>query len=174
MRVERPAVGNDGSEGTSQYLEDLKIDHLALDIEWLEQAQIFFKYGEKSARENRELDRVKQKYEVVCAKADAKIRSSYEDKKPTEAAIRSALALDKDVLEVAEELREQKYNHDISVVGVRAFDQRKSALENMVKLQAQNYFASPKEPRNLQTEYDKRVKQKEAYSRLAASSKRER
>lgn len=157
---------------TSEFEKDLYIDPTALDVEWLEQPQTFFKYAKKLAKASRKLDRLKQREDVIQARADSTIRSKYTDKKPTEVAIRSELLQDEVVITIARELIDQKYEVDLLISAVRSFDQRKAALENLVRLQAQNYFASPKEPRNLNMEYEKRALQNETRSKIAASVSR--
>ncbi len=159
---------------SSTFEEDLRIDPLALDVEWLLQPQLFFKYSEELAKANRELDRIKLKYEVTQAKVDNEIRSKYADKKPTEAAIKSEILQDEEVTKISIEFSDQKKVVDLLNAGVRAFDQRKTALENLVKLQIQNYNASPKEPRDLSVEYNKRMQQDSIRNKIAASSVRRR
>ena len=40
---------------------------------------------------------------------------------------------------------------------LKAFEQRKDALENLVRLHGQQYFAGPKIPRDLPSEMEKRT-----------------
>lgn len=150
----------------SQYENDLMIDPQALDIEWLEQPMKFFYYSEKLARSQRELARLKLKQDVVQAQVDAKIRNQYLDKKPTENAIKGAIFQDPDVINIFELVADQEETVALINASVRSFEQRKSSLENLVKLQAQNYNAGPKEPRNLKLEYDKKTKQQQAFYKI--------
>ena len=45
---------------------------------------------------------------------------------------------------------------------VYAFEQRKTSLENLVRLHGQQYFAGPKMPRDLRKEVDRRAQQRKA------------
>ena len=51
-----------------------------------------------------------------------------------------------------------KYEYDIAIGVVRAFDHRKAALENLVRLHSQSYFAGPAVPRNIAEERQMRDK----------------
>jgi hypothetical protein len=154
----------------SQFEEDLYIDPTALDVEWLNQPNTFLKYTEKLAWASRELDRHKQRLDVIQARVDTEVRGKYTDKKPTETAIHNEVIQNELVLHEMEEILHQKYEVDLLTGAVRAFDQRKTALENLVRLQGQNYFAVPKEPRNLGAEYEKKLKQDAARKRMAEAS----
>lgn len=158
------------AQNDSQYENELRIDPGALDVEWLEQPQTFFKYSKKLAYAEKERDRLKEKYEVVRAKADNKIRSQYPEKKPTETAINTMVIQDSDVIEAQKDLIDQEYEVKLLLGAVRAFDQRKAALENLVRLQAQNYFAAPREPRNLTGEYRKHLEEKRTSEKIAAAT----
>ena len=131
---------------TNDFQKDLEIDAMALDIELLEQPQKYFKYSEELSAANRELDRIKLKYEIVQAKLDTKIRDVFakEGVKSTENLIRSAVVQEPEFSAVSNELSDQKQEVETLSNGVKAFEQRKSSIEGLVKLQAQNYFASPK------------------------------
>lgn len=159
-------------EHSSRFEEDLKIDPMALDVEWMLQPQTFFKYGEELAKANRELDRIKLEYEVVQAEtySNAKNKLLKDDLKVTEAAIKNEVIQNKDVIRLAEKVSDQKEVVDLLAIGVKAFEQRKTALENLVKLQIQNYNAAPKEPRDLNVEYGKRMQQEKIRNEMAISS----
>jgi len=140
---------------STQFGTDLKIDLSALDIEWEEQPQTFFKYSKELAYAKRELGRLKEKYEVLKAQVGNKIRSQYPDKKPTENAINSLIIQNKEIIQSAKDVLDQELVVDLLASGVKAFDQRKTALENEVKLLGMNYFAGPREPRNISDYYKK-------------------
>lgn len=163
-------IQNDADDPVSQFEKDLRIDPSALDIEWLEQPQKFFKYSKELSYAKRELDRLKQKYEVLKAKIDNKIRSQYPDKKPTETAIYSMVIQNEEIMQGLKEIADQELVVDLLVGGVKALEQRKSALENEVKLQGMNYFAAPREPRDLIGEYEKRTNDVEISKKIAAST----
>ena len=154
----------------NDFQKDLEIDALTLDIELLEQPQKYFKYSEELSEANRELDRLKLKYEIMQAKLDIKIRTklTQEGVKATENLIRSTVVQETEFSTISNELSDQKKEVDILSSGVKAFEQRKSSIENLVKLQAQNYFAAPREPRDL--EAITKVRKEQIRSQLAQVS----
>ena len=148
------------------YISDLAIDEDALDVEWLNQPQLFMKYSELLAHAKKILDKKKANLDVVRAVLSNKVRKKpkkYKIEKVSEAAITSL------VPQLAEYKKAMggwiRVKHEVELLGgaVRSFDQRKKALENMVTLHGQKYFAGPRVPRNLKKEVDstrKRIKQK--------------
>ena len=53
---------------------------------------------------------------------------------------------------------DEKHRAEILQCAQKAFDQRKAALENLVKLYGMQYFAGPSEPRDLDIEKAHREK----------------
>ena len=131
------------------YREDLEIDLSNLHEEWLRQPMLYSQYAEASAEALRQKDLAKNKLEVVKAQLDLAIRSDpakFELGKITEAAITNTILLQEEYQEVYREYIQAKYEFDILCGVVKSFDQRKTALENEVRLWGAQYFAGPKEP----------------------------
>lgn len=131
---------------------DLKIEPMALDVEWLEQASLFMKYSREAIKQRSILDRKKIELDVVKAELDTAIRTNpekYGISKITEAAISNTILQDARFKVVQEELLGLHHDLEILEAAVQAFNQRKVALENLVKLCGQQYFAGPREPRDL-------------------------
>lgn len=122
---------------------DLSIDALALDMEWLEQPILFFKYSEALAKARKAKDKAKIAYLI----ARARVRKELADKgqKTTEAVIEEEVSTTPEM----DDYIEACYVEDLLDAAVRAMHQRKAALENMVELLKMQYFSSPKEPRDL-------------------------
>ena len=141
------------------YEKDIEMDESQLDVEWLEQPGKFLRYSKDLVDAQYNLDIAKENYELICAKADGRIRDNPsafncpEDKsgnpKPTEGWISSTLLQEDDVKQAQTELNEARKEFGYLQAVVRAFDQRKVALENLTKLCLSDYFARPSEPRNL-------------------------
>lgn len=144
------------------YEKDVQIDPTALDVEWLNQADLMLKYSKYCADKKKEMDEEKEKLDFIRATLDLKIRSSSELfglAKPTESSIQSTILLQKEYQEQSKKYALAKYEYDVASGAVRAIDQKKTALENLVKLLSVSYFAGPKAPRDLyqeQLEYSKR------------------
>jgi len=134
------------------YEKNIHIDEDALDLEWLDQPKHFIEIAKKAAEAQYDLDQSKAAFDVICSELEMDIRSNpanYKIEKVTEAAISAALKQTQKHKDALQELNEAKRDAAILQGAVRAFDQRKSALENMVRLHGQSYFAGPKVPRNL-------------------------
>lgn len=149
------------------YETDMMIDETALDVEWLEQASLMMKYARNAAELSRQLDLKKEALDLVKAELDKAIRSKperYGIEKITEGAINSTIITHKDYAKANQEMIDARYELDIARSAVRAVDARKDALENLVRLHGQQYFAGPKVPRDLSLEVQHRHDQKKSDS----------
>jgi hypothetical protein len=148
------------------YEIDIKIDPDNLDVEWLNQPALFLKYSRHLAQMRKELDESRQDLDIKKAEVDRKIRENPEaygiEGKVTEGAIQSAILTEDEYQEAQKDYLEVKYEMDMAQGAVNAFNQRKEALENLVKLHGMNYFAGPQMPRDLSFEAKKFSDQKEA------------
>jgi len=153
------------------YSAELSIDPDALDIEWLIQPSLFIKYAEALAEARLELDKNKTELDMIRADIDNEIRQnpipySGSDKKPTETQIANLVIQHPDVQNANDRFIESKHIVELLSLAVRAFDQKKAALENLVKLHGQQYFAGPMEPRNIGNEYHRSLKSQQTRSRV--------
>lgn len=153
-------------EEISEYERDLSIDEKALDVEWLEHPSRMFKYCRTQAQAHRDLDYAKESLNLVKARLDLDIRRSpelYDVVKVSEGSVSAAILMHSDYQVANNIVREAQYQHDVIRGVVTSFDHRKSALEALVKLHGQQYFAGPSVPHNLSEERaqrDTRVQQK--------------
>ena len=132
--------------------QDLAIDPSRLDEEWLAHPVVYMKYCNALTDITQERDKQKEKLEVVKAELDRDIRSDPEKfglAKITEGAISSVLILQPKYKDAQEELNNLTYQVNMIGNAVKAFEHRKKALEAMVDLYINQYWAGPKEPRNL-------------------------
>jgi len=130
------------------YKEEIVIDADALDVEWLHQPQLFIKYGEACVSAELKYDKAKEYLEFIKADLDSEIRSNpvihtQSDKKPTEGRISSLILINEKYKEALTEYNKAKKQFKILSIALKAFDQRKYALENLVRLHGQSYFSSP-------------------------------
>jgi len=157
------------------YEQDVKIDPNALDVEWLEQAELMKKYAHHAADTKKDMDEAKERMEAGKARIEMDVRTSpqlYNLEKVTEGAIQSTILLQKDYQELVTEYNKAKYEYDVSVAVVRAIDQRKTALENLVKLLTASYFAGPKAPRDLYQEHLEQQERKKENAKVKISRKK--
>lgn len=125
----------------------LKIDELRLDKEWLGQAELYYKWAEKLALARRKYDSAKANLDVTAAEVEKLIRvkfSQSDDKKPTEAAIKTKVLLDEDYKEAQDALIQASYRVNMYQAACTALEHRKRALTMLVGLHQSNYFADPK------------------------------
>lgn len=159
------------------YEQDIKIDETALDVEWLDQPRLMFYYAQHAAKMRMETDIAKEKLDIVRAEIDKEVRMNPEDfdiAKITEATVQAAIISDSRYRAANKAYLEAKYESDIASSAVRAMDARKDALENLVRLHGQQYFAGPKMPRDLSFEVRQAQETKAANSSVRMSRKRRR
>ena len=157
------------------YEDDIRIDETALDVEWLNQPRLCLKYSQELAQAKKEVDRAKEKLDVVRAKIDQEIRKeplTFGMEKITEASVQSNIVIHKLYRSAETGLTDAKYKSEMIRAAVSAIEHRKDALENLVKLYGQQYFAGPKVPRDLSAEALKHAGQKKADAGIAARLKR--
>lgn len=157
------------------YERDISIDPEALDVEWLSQPSLVLKYSQHSATMRKKLDEKKQELDIAKAEADKKIRtnpSKYGIEKITEGAVTAAILTEEDYREAYTEYLNAKYEADMASAAVSAFEHRKSALENLVRLFGQQYFAGPKMPHELGIEWEAREKERLADKKVKEGMQR--
>jgi len=121
-----------------------KTDKRDLDGQWEQQPALFFEYASKSAMADALVDDVKDEIERFKAQLDPQIRLRLSRAgKFTEAMVAAALNDDERIQAMTETLRKAQLRAALLRASVKALDQRKAALENLVKLHGQEYFAVP-------------------------------
>lgn len=143
------------------YERDVGIDEQALDIEWLQQASLMYRYAKHQAQTRKAMDEAKERLDYVRASLEMDIRANpdkYGLSKVTEAAIASTILLQGGYQGASKAYINAKYENEIAGATVRAIDQKKTALENMVRLLAASYFAGPQAPRDLRVEWGEYIK----------------
>lgn len=154
------------------YEKDTSIDSTALDVEWLNQPDLMRKYSIHAADMKKLTDEAKERLDVGKARIEMDIRKHpefYELAKATEAAIQSTILLHPEYQALSKEYQEARYEHEVALAAVRAIDQKKTALENLVRLLNVAYFAGPQTPRDLQKESLEHKKRKSANAKVKIS-----
>jgi hypothetical protein len=129
--------------------KDVNIDLDALEMEWLKQPTLYFKYSkqmEACADEMRELE---LQVDIIRSELDNEIRKEFmsrdEKKKLTEKMIEAMILQNSNYQKVVKEYNDKKYEFNILKSTVEALNQKKYALENLVKLWLGGYYATPKD-----------------------------
>ncbi len=157
------------------YEYDIKIDHDSLDVEWLDQPELMMRYSHHQAECALELDKAKERLEVVKADLDKKIRShpeKFDIAKVTETVVSNTIITQTKYTEAHQEMLTAKYDFDIARAAVSAIHGRKDALENLVRLHGMQYFAGPKMPRDLNQEVERKRQQQNVDSGVGQKLRR--
>ena len=147
------------------YEQDVTIDPDSLDTEWLDQPRLMLRYAKHAAKTKQDLEREKEKLDIVRADLDKKIRIVPEEfgiVKLTETVITSTIITHEKYKEANEEYLEAAYESNMAQGAVKALEGKKTALENLVKLHGQQYFAGPSVPRDLSKEWEQKEKQRKS------------
>ena len=148
---------------------DRTIDPDALDTEWLDQPNIFFKYASRLARANKALSDQEELIKTIRSEIIKELMNKGE--KVTGPVIEATYRTDDDYKEVKALRNELEFERNMIQAAVDAINyHKKAALENLVKLGLADYFSMPKEPRNLGNEWDRKVKQNSADERVKKAS----
>ena len=134
------------------YENDIQIRQDELEMEWLDQPSLMFKYAKNAAEMRRLLDLSKEKLDLVKAEIDKEIRTNPEKfgiEKITETVVANSMLATFKYKKANEEFLNAKYEVDVAQAAVVAMSQRKDALENLVRLHGQQYFAGPKVPHDI-------------------------
>jgi hypothetical protein len=139
------------------YARDLKIDENNLDVEWLEQPELAYRYGAAAAEARRKANFIHEKAKVHRSLLIKAVNEDPEGtvgkSKPTASDIESCYRADEEHQQLKQELIEAEFNAEMAELAKAEICwTRKTALENLVKLHGQQYFAGPAIPRDLQAE----------------------
>lgn len=134
------------------YEDDIRIDESQLEMEWLEQPTLMFKYAKLVADFRRKFDLAKEELDLVKADLDKEVRTNPDKfgiEKITETVVSNTIIALKKYRDTNEKLLNAKYDLDVAQAAVVSISQRKDALENLVRLHGQQYFAGPKVPHDI-------------------------
>ena len=136
--------------------KDLSIDKYQLDKECITHPTIYFRYLEAAREADTLVAEKKDLLKITLAKAQIRIRDQFanEGKKVTEALVSATVDSDAEVVEVEKQLREAQETSIKLNSAIKAFDTKKSSLDNLVKLYCSGYFSSKSATGNGQT-YDR-------------------
>jgi len=165
---------NEMIEKDINYDRDIQIDDAALDLEWCGQAELAMKYGKHWVKCKNVLSEAEEKVKVVRAELINRVNSNpmkfCNKEKPNAADIESYYRRHLRHKEAKQELLEAQFELSMAEIAKNEISfTRKVALENLVKLHGQEYFAGPKMPRNLTEE--RKAKEDRIKARVAQTLK---
>jgi hypothetical protein len=141
------------------YDQDLFIDIDQLEVEWLNQPHRYMKYAKLCIDAEKERQEAKQFFDLKKAILGETIREEFatisddlkkQGIKITESFITSKILQHKEYQKAQDSYNKRCYEHDILKVAVESFQQRKGALENLVKLALAEWFSTPTEPKSIE------------------------
>jgi len=154
---------------SNNYELDIEIDADELDVECLRQASLFGKYSQAEAKAKRHYALAYENVKVI--RSDLIKLASGNKELGNAQKVEAFYRTHPKHIEAKKELIEAEYEMNIATSAVFAFNQRKSMLENLVKLAMSDYFARPSEPRNIKEELDKKRIRTETQVRSRAAEK---
>lgn len=151
--------------------QDVLIDEMALDVEWLNQASKALKYGKLVSALRYKVNRLEEKKKTVRSELIIEANKNPEGccnkKSPNANDIEAYYRAHPKYREVVDAyLAAQSELEYAEVARSEVTFTRRAALENLVRLHAANYFAGPQSPRDLSREVQGRYKQAEAPVRI--------
>lgn len=138
------------------YKEDVKIDPTALELEWLDQAELAIKYGKEWSIIKKKVALLDEELKVLRSKLIREVHENPDEClgkgiKPTLLTVEAYYRTHKKHRKLKQQLIEAQEELDLVEIAKNEICfTRKNALENEVKLFVANYFAGPNVPRNLE------------------------
>ena len=129
---------------------EIEIDPNMLDAEWLDQPVRMLEATEAVAIAKETLAMRKLKRDVLKAETLMNIKACPSDyglsSKPTVGDINAAVDIDENVVKINKKVIKAESEVALLSAAVTSLDHRKKALENLVTLHGQSYFAGPSVP----------------------------
>jgi hypothetical protein len=144
------------------YERDMAIDVTALDVEWTEQAELAMKYGRLWADAQDAASRAEEQVKYVRSKLILKATKHPEDClgkgiNPTDTKVESYYRTHPEYIAAKDDWLDKVNEANLLSIAKNEISfTRKSALENLVTLHGQQYFASPNVPRNIKEAVESR------------------
>ena len=172
---------------------DRHIDPDALDVEWLNQSNLFYAHSDalddakqEFNEQKLEVDRLKESVEYTKASLELRMRKNPDEfdlDKVTDAVIKAAVTAHEDYQEILqqffdakEELNRLQNNVNRLYTNVNTMSEKRVSLERLVVMLNMQYFSTPSVPRNLSQEFQNyqktRKTQKEAKQKIRDQKKR--
>jgi hypothetical protein len=135
------------------YADDIRIDVDRLEVEWLRQPHLYKKYARLAEDANDLVRKAKQYLDLKRAIADETVREEMKvtGEKITEKVVESKVLQHPIYTKALDRYNRRLHEYNvIKNVALDSIHQKKSALENLVKLGLAEWFAAPIEPRSIQ------------------------
>jgi superoxide dismutase len=159
------------------YEQDMKINENSLDIEWLDQAPLALKYGKHVAQLRRKYNELCEKKKTIRSELILEVNEKPGEligkAKPNANDIEAYYRNHKRYKEAVSNEQDAAEELELAEVAKNEISfTRKAALENMVRLHAQMYFAGPSIPRDLSKEIMNKKKQEQSNAKVGKGMRR--
>lgn len=144
------------------YTEDLKVDKFKLDEEWLNQPNLYMKYVKAAAIAKKQWDNAEEKVKVT--RSILVRQCKFLNKKATGPEIEAYYRTHKSHKNAKDKAIQAQFKYNLMNGAIFAFQQRKSELEELVKLWQNEYWAEPRTEIN--NDFDKKVKRNKSKSKI--------
>ena len=161
------------------YIKDSEIDPNALEIEWLNQTSLGMRYAKQAAEAKRKAALAEERVKVTRADLIRKVADdpvgTTGKEKPTAQDIEAWYRSHPDHKQAKEDWIEADYQSNYATMAQMEISlSRKAALENLVRLHGQQYFAGPKVPRDLSKEWEERKRTESSDEKINEAMKERR
>jgi len=139
---------------------DFDIDENDLAAEWLAQPRLFKKYADALADARLTVDKAEVKLKVIRADFDFDIRANpaeFNLTKATETVVENTIVRQPKFKAASKALVEAKHAMRVLDGAVQTMEHRKRALEKLVDLHAQHYWAAPRAAKEGLTAAEKKI-----------------
>jgi len=154
------------------YEQDISIDVNSLDLEWNQQAFIFGYYSKQLAKAIRNVNRVWEKLKIRRSELIQECREN--DPKASAPVMEAYYRTNEDHQKLKQDLFDAEYERDILQNAVYALNHKKAALEKLVILHGQSYFAGPVIPNDINRTWEKQATPEKLEERKEKRAKRKR
>ncbi|MGD8707129.1 MAG: recombination mediator protein UvsY [Nitrosopumilaceae archaeon] len=170
LEIEKQESEEKEQKPQNDYEKDLKINKYDLVNEFNNHPFLYMKYVKLATEADIEVRRLREKVDFIKAELYVRIREEREmaKEKVTETILDSLIKLDDNYQKAYEDYLVELENSKILSGAVEAFSQRKSGLENTVKLFLNNYYSHPVES----NDENKRSLEQEGLQKLSRKKRR--
>lgn len=128
-------------------MNDFEIDANNIKRQWINQPSLVYQYSKAAEDAREKLTTTKNKLEVMKAEKELEIRRSdpsrYGLEKFTESVISTLIQTDEDVIKYGSKIVKLQHDHGVAQAACRALDHKKSALQDVVRLNLMERFGTP-------------------------------
>ena len=131
-------------EEREDFVELIKINKYRLDEECISQSNLYYTYAEKAQEAKNYVSKCDDYLKLVLSDAQLVVRKKFNDTgvKFTEAVVGAEVERLASVREAREELRKAQDLYGKSMIAVQAIENKRSELDNLVKLYCAGYFST--------------------------------